>query len=108
MIRRPPRSTLFPYTTLFRSLLIALWHAFRYGWSLRTAIMVGLALLLVGFNFFSYAILEFRWKEWRLAYPVASILLGATFGWGLREVVAAIRRVISGSPREIEAESPQS
>src|SRR5256885_10671156 len=24
MIRRPPRSTLFPYTTLFRSLLIAL------------------------------------------------------------------------------------
>src|SRR5258707_15781611 len=24
MIRRPPRSTLFPYTTLFRSLLVAL------------------------------------------------------------------------------------
>src|SRR3990167_7050975 len=27
MIRRPPRSTLFPYTTLFRSFVI-----FRYGW----------------------------------------------------------------------------
>src|SRR5690349_22519159 len=26
MIRRPPRSTLFPYTTLFRSLVIALQH----------------------------------------------------------------------------------
>src|SRR2546422_3150163 len=26
MIRRPPRSTLFPYTTLFRSVL---WHAIR-------------------------------------------------------------------------------
>src|SRR2546426_7675661 len=25
MIRRPPRSTLFPYTTLFRSLFIAVW-----------------------------------------------------------------------------------
>src|SRR3989441_5997100 len=25
MIRRPPRSTLFPYTTLFRS-VVALWH----------------------------------------------------------------------------------
>src|SRR2546422_6564852 len=25
MIRRPPRSTLFPYTTLFRSLRIATW-----------------------------------------------------------------------------------
>src|SRR3712207_9346018 len=27
MIRRPPRSTLFPYTTLFRSLSFALWGA---------------------------------------------------------------------------------
>src|SRR5438445_10126297 len=29
MIRRPPRSTLFPYTTLFRSLLLAAAHAAR-------------------------------------------------------------------------------
>src|SRR5256885_10867222 len=28
MIRRPPRSTLFPYTTLFRSQLLANLHAF--------------------------------------------------------------------------------
>src|SRR3712207_7844021 len=27
MIRRPPRSTLFPYTTLFRSLMKALWDS---------------------------------------------------------------------------------
>src|SRR5256885_3638009 len=27
MIRRPPRSTLFPYTTLFRSLGVAIWRA---------------------------------------------------------------------------------
>src|SRR5438552_7746771 len=26
MLRRPPRSTLFPYTTLFRSSLRELWH----------------------------------------------------------------------------------
>src|ERR1051325_4951646 len=26
MIRRPPRSTLFPYTTLFRSAVVALFH----------------------------------------------------------------------------------
>src|SRR2546430_9955056 len=25
MIRRPPRSTLFPYTTLFRSFVVSLW-----------------------------------------------------------------------------------
>src|SRR2546428_7911428 len=29
MIRRPPRSTLFPYTTLFRSLLLALHRLVR-------------------------------------------------------------------------------
>src|SRR3712207_7666332 len=39
MIRRPPRSTLFPYTTLFRSfttfgsLLLSLWaYAVFFGW----------------------------------------------------------------------------
>src|SRR2546422_6341288 len=30
MIRRPPRSTLFPYTTLFRSLLDGLPHVFLF------------------------------------------------------------------------------
>src|SRR2546430_3971199 len=34
MIRRPPRSTLFPYTTLFRSILLLLLGCFAYaaGW----------------------------------------------------------------------------
>src|SRR2546430_13400849 len=32
MIRRPPRSTLFPYTTLFRSLVTQLWQPYLlYG-----------------------------------------------------------------------------
>src|SRR3712207_7048846 len=31
MIRRPPRSTLFPYTTLFRSKLISIKPANRFG-----------------------------------------------------------------------------
>src|SRR2546422_3890247 len=31
MIRRPPRSTLFPYTTLFRSILIAFSQPLRLG-----------------------------------------------------------------------------
>src|SRR5256885_3054044 len=37
MIRRPPRSTLFPYTTLFRSTLVlwALSRALRDVWSAR-------------------------------------------------------------------------
>src|SRR5260370_31390070 len=38
MIRRPPRSTLFPYTTLFRSLALALVSATR-SWLLRLNVL---------------------------------------------------------------------
>src|SRR3712207_8623415 len=31
MIRRPPRSTLFPYTTLFRSVLAQIFHPDRFA-----------------------------------------------------------------------------
>src|SRR2546422_11371255 len=46
MIRRPPRSTLFPYTTLFRSLLSqpidsrANWPQYWVGWIAREYIML--------------------------------------------------------------------
>src|SRR2546428_9166212 len=33
MIRRPPRSTLFPYTTLFRSSCRSVWRTRRWVWS---------------------------------------------------------------------------
>src|SRR2546426_5232312 len=47
MIRRPPRSTLFPYTTLFRSVLAAAWSVMRHlPDSAETD--VGLARALVG------------------------------------------------------------
>src|SRR2546426_6955771 len=36
MIRRPPRSTLFPYTTLFRSLLAAIALAGYFEWEALT------------------------------------------------------------------------
>src|SRR2546425_2433633 len=32
MIRRPPRSTLFPYTTLFRSILVRAWTQERFAY----------------------------------------------------------------------------
>lgn len=76
--------------------LIAIWHGLRHGWSLRSAIPVALGLLLIGFDLFSFAVLEFRWKEWRLAYPMVAILLAVTFGWALRELVTAVSRLISG------------
>src|SRR5256885_6965410 len=37
MIRRPPRSTLFPYTTLFRSLVLLAHLGIRFGACIQTA-----------------------------------------------------------------------
>src|SRR3712207_8535243 len=36
MIRRPPRSTLFPYTTLFRSLFVAQYQCFLHAEALQS------------------------------------------------------------------------
>src|SRR2546428_4911255 len=56
MIRRPPRSTLFPYTTLFRSMIIllavpfsavgAVWLLWALGYNMSVAVWVGLIALL--------------------------------------------------------------
>src|SRR3712207_8009543 len=44
MIRRPPRSTLFPYTTLFRSTLAAQRALFAEPWEKGTTIRVRMTL----------------------------------------------------------------
>src|SRR5256885_5914788 len=44
MIRRPPRSTLFPYTTLFRSILLQLYQniaAIGFGYSCKPELQAG-------------------------------------------------------------------
>src|SRR2546422_261935 len=65
MIRRPPRSTLFPYTTLFRSHTKTLSMAIR-DWPIKrklTAILLlisGLVLLLTSAAFVTYEVVTFR------------------------------------------------
>src|SRR2546430_17704576 len=44
MIRRPPRSTLFPYTTLSRSIASRLWRALGVGSVLLPVLGIGWAL----------------------------------------------------------------
>src|SRR2546426_5644705 len=48
MIRRPPRSTLFPYTTLFRSCLLYFLAANLIRDRRQIAILMGTIVLLVG------------------------------------------------------------
>src|SRR2546430_2100764 len=47
MIRRPPRSTLFPYTTLFRSLKLLRRKHENYGWESGRRLRVGRSSSLV-------------------------------------------------------------
>src|SRR5437773_3550905 len=47
MIRRPPRSTLFPYTTLFRS-LVGLGYSMSCGTTLRATVYTVLTCVLLG------------------------------------------------------------
>src|SRR2546430_13198742 len=69
MIRRPPRSTLFPYTTLFRSvgaLLLAYMGNFKYkGWSVLSGAF-GFALCLIGFALSTNLIVSLDRKSTRL------------------------------------------
>src|SRR3712207_9126570 len=77
MIRRPPRSTLFPYTTLFRSWLdiyfgnliyLALFVLFLYGvrmWqeSVAEKIVFEIRLYLGLFSFFAFLAIFFLWSS---------------------------------------------
>src|SRR2546430_10066238 len=76
MIRRPPRSTLFPYTTLFRSLRL-IW------WLILGALLIGFAIM-DGFDLGVGATFRFvgRTDEERRA-PLQSIEpgLGGNQGW---------------------------
>src|SRR3712207_8766544 len=69
MIRRPPRSTLFPYTTLFRSAAISL--PFRFALTRDLTMM----------NMFSYSLLAIFLSSWEKSlFPAfAQILMGLVF-----------------------------
>src|SRR2546422_6431868 len=98
MIRRPPRSTLFPYTTLFRSLIARL-GAWRYLRAIRASLLMAfsttssLATLPV--------MLEAAESDLRISRTVASFVLplGASVG----RVGSALFQTVAGvfcGPRE--------
>src|SRR2546421_4402440 len=65
MIRRPPRSTLFPYTTLFRSVVLV--AEFRVGEQLRGRLLeiFGGASVLALFFFAAHHVADVRHDEQR-------------------------------------------
>src|SRR3989442_11752085 len=90
MIRRPPRSTLFPYTTLFRSILKAMGASRGYivGEIEREALVISALGLLVGFGlaalagFFIHETsgLIFEFSGWWALTAAAIGLLGGALG----------------------------
>src|SRR3712207_9514839 len=91
MIRRPPRSTLFPYTTLFRSSLVV-----------GTFLIVNTFSILVAQRSRELALLRAlgasrRQVMWSVEIePLVLGVLGATLGLGLGVLLAAGLRVIFG------------
>src|SRR5207248_3476738 len=100
MIRRPPRSTLFPYTTLFRSHVYAssymetepsYWRFFCY----LNLFVFSMLLLVLGDNFFvmffgwegvglcSYLLIGFWWKDYRKASAgMKAFVVNRVGDWG--------------------------
>src|SRR3989442_13287222 len=76
MIRRPPRSTLFPYTTLFRSHATfgrAAWHPIRWHPDLSNTDAFG-PLMVIGMAFsFYYAVAARRAPARVLAFVVTAL-----------------------------------
>src|SRR5438034_11848180 len=105
MLRRPPRSTLFPYTTLFRSLPLAIAFAIASGVSpergLFTAIVAGFLISALGgsrvqiggptgaFVVIVYAIVQRHGVE---GLAMATLMAGVILvGFGLARLGAAIK-----------------
>src|SRR5689334_24497455 len=65
MIRRPPRSTLFPYTTLFRS-------AAAYHYGIRTSLIFKLVHRILTFDKISDYIVQRRYFRSKLLYVFRS------------------------------------
>src|ERR1044071_7197065 len=84
MIRRPPRSTLFPYTTLFRSpanspgiLDRALWH--RDWLPAILVVMIGQVLIRLNWFGLGYALFRLTSDVERLPFPLSAVAAeGAT------------------------------
>src|SRR3989442_5685710 len=81
MIRRPPRSTLFPYTTLFRSKAVAVMGDGSFGMcagELETGV--------------------------RLKLPIALLVISnATYGW-IKAIGSLRRTTVSSSPAHMRSE----
>src|SRR5256885_16904473 len=71
MIRRPPRSTLFPYTTLFRSVGISVGRMLMLGWGLAGAIGAVAGMMVAPVVF-----LDPHMMSGVLLYAFAGALLG--------------------------------
>src|SRR3712207_5234904 len=81
MIRRPPRSTLFPYTTLFRSKILTYWFDAPL-WLLS----LGLMLLMTATNLVSvssYGEFEYWFAGIKVFAIIAFLVLGTLFVIGL-------------------------
>src|SRR2546429_4832683 len=77
MIRRPPRSTLFPYTTLFRSLALNVTPIFNIGAFLMTIDSLSVFFWLAAMLTFWLAVEKSPGFSWH--WPLTGLLIGLGF-----------------------------
>src|SRR5260370_25411061 len=95
MIRRPPRSTLFPYTTLFRSLWIPS-NLRKLGFAEVTADRILRDSALIGFPFtFAVAWLYGFWSSKKTIIVLTSLAAAGLFGFSIAgDAVVANRALL--------------
>src|ERR1051326_8673993 len=122
MIRRPPRSTLFPYTTLFRSTLkdtlqsAKVWDEIGYSWvvfAFQTAYAIGLLIAGRVMDWLGtrkgFSLSVFIWSIAAMGHALVSTVVGfsvARFALGLGEAgnfPACIKTVAEWFPKKERA-----
>src|SRR5437899_10807250 len=101
MLRRPPRSTLFPYTTLFRSVCLALWMAARVNSDSAKCIVIWWCLLAFIACGFEHSVANMTVLSLRLAgnHPETVLFGGAVWNrlWETLGHVGAGGVVVAGA-----------
>src|SRR5438309_11957481 len=97
MIRRPPRSTLFPYTTLFRSLKLAQRRLRSRG--LTPAVSEALKALGLSDSEIAFCLTQFKATSFgQLSFSLAQILSQGSTIAGEQGFRAALRRLAARVP----------
>src|SRR3989454_10839793 len=90
MIRRPPRSTLFPYTTLFRSVVLTPWEPVIVQFKVALFLAIVAISPISTYEFWRFVAPALRPKEKRLILRVSIPVVLLFLGGGVMSLVVVL------------------